>query len=96
MEFEWHETKRESNLNKHGIDFRDIPGIWESVIAKEPRDTHGEQRTTAYGTLRERVIVIVYTIRHEAIRLISARSASRDERADHASITRRVYGPKQD
>jgi hypothetical protein len=84
VEFEWHEAKRETNIEKHNIDFRDIPAIWQGAIPKETRFHRGEQRTTAYGTLRDYPLIIVYTKRGERIRLISARPASRKEREDHA------------
>lgn len=32
MEFEWDETKRLANLRKHGIDFIDIPVVFEGDI----------------------------------------------------------------
>ena len=88
MEFEWHEAKRETNLKKHGIDFRDIPAIWANTVHTEGRYCHGEQRSVAYATLEDRLIVIIYTGRSKQIRLISARSASREEREAYARLAR--------
>jgi uncharacterized protein len=32
MEFEWDETKRLTNLSKHGIDFIDVPVVFDGEI----------------------------------------------------------------
>lgn len=32
MEFEWDETKRVANLRKHGIDFIDVPMVFDGYI----------------------------------------------------------------
>ncbi|TMJ70813.1 MAG: BrnT family toxin, partial [Alphaproteobacteria bacterium] len=46
MDFDWDETKRLSNLEERGVDFKDAALIFEGpVIAKEDtRKDYGEQR----------------------------------------------------
>ncbi|MBW4670447.1 MAG: BrnT family toxin [Cyanomargarita calcarea GSE-NOS-MK-12-04C] len=41
MEFEWDEAKRLANLCKHGIDFIDVPGVFDgdTVMVEDDRVT---------------------------------------------------------
>lgn len=43
MEFEWDEEKRLANLRKHGIDFVDVPAVFEEdiVIVEDARYSYG-------------------------------------------------------
>jgi uncharacterized protein len=81
MEFEWDETKRLTNLSKHGIDFIDVPVVFdgEIVTVEDERFSYGEQRFVTFGLLQGRVIAIVHTEREECIRIISARKATKYE-----------------
>src|SRR5689334_22432137 len=80
--FEWDSAKQALNLKKHGVDFEDAIGIWEGPVLEWPdtRHDYGEDRFIATGEVDGRVLLIVYTPRGEARRMISARRASRDER----------------
>jgi uncharacterized DUF497 family protein len=53
MKYEWDESKRESNLKKHGVDFADAVGALEDPmnLTREDNDPTGEQRfiTLGYG-----------------------------------------------
>lgn len=82
MEFEWDEAKRLTNLAKHGLDFVGAKEIWRGDVLELPssQDSHGEERHLAYGLVGGRVITVVFTRRHNRIRLISARRARRYER----------------
>ena len=46
MEFEWDEAKRLANLRKHGIDFVDVPAVFDEdiVTVEDDRYNYGEQR----------------------------------------------------
>ena len=85
LDFEWDETKRLTNLEKHGIDFEDAIGIWEDDVVEVPssRSHHGENRLVAFGVLEGRLIAVVYTDRGGVRRIISARRAGRSEREDY-------------
>ena len=82
MEFEWDEAKNQANMAKHGIDFDDAIGIFNHRIVEyvDNRRHYGEIRTRVIGVLGERELAIVYTMRGEVRRIISARRARRDER----------------
>jgi hypothetical protein len=81
MEFDWDEAKRLSNLRKHGIDFIDVPAVFEGdiVTVEDDRFSYGEQRFVTFGLLQGRVVAIVHTEREDCTRIISARKATKYE-----------------
>ncbi|MDP9360689.1 MAG: BrnT family toxin [Acidobacteriota bacterium] len=84
MAYEWDETKNRSNLRKHSLDFADAVLALEDENAVTVRDddTEEEERFVTIGVDGlGRVLVVVYTWREENIRMISARTATRRERA---------------
>jgi len=83
MKCEWDETKRLANVRQHGIDFADavIAFHGETLTIEDDRCDYGEQRFVTLGLLMGRVIVIVHTERRDAIRVISARKATKREEA---------------
>jgi uncharacterized DUF497 family protein len=82
MEFEWDESKRRTNLTKHGIDFGDArevfydPAAYTSVSPRNVR----ELRYVIVGLMGGALVAVIFTRRSGAIRIISARSARRSER----------------
>jgi uncharacterized protein len=44
MEFEWDEDKRLTNLRKHGVDFVDVPSIFDgdTIMVEDSRHDYGE------------------------------------------------------
>ena len=78
--FEWDEAKRSSNIDKHGIDFRDAVGIFDEPHLTFPSVRKDEERQVTLGLLGATVIALVWTDRDGTIRLISARAARRHER----------------
>ena len=85
MLFEWDESKRKSNLAKHLIDFQDALRIFNGPVFEKATRSRGEDRILAIGLLEDIEIVVVYVIRGEHRRIISARRAHRDERQDYAN-----------
>ena len=79
--FEWDERKRQANIRKHGIDFADIPPLFEGdiVTIEDTRYDYGETRFITFGLLKIRVIVVVHTERNGNLRIISARKATKNE-----------------
>jgi uncharacterized DUF497 family protein len=79
--FSWDETKRRSNLSKHGIDFRDARAIFEGplVTVEDKREDYGEPRYVALGLLKGVVVSLVYAERNDQVRLISIRKALKHE-----------------
>ena len=79
--FEWDEEKRQQNLLKHGVDFLYAAVMLEGDVVKiaDDRQDYGETRYLAPGMVGEDVFAVVYTLRGENIRLISARKARKKE-----------------
>ena len=81
MVIEWDEAKRQSNLSKHGLDFADAElnfdqDVWE---IEDTCEDYGEERLIAFGLLKGRVVILIYTPRANATRVISLRKADSDE-----------------
>ncbi|MDA0213680.1 MAG: BrnT family toxin [Cyanobacteria bacterium FC1] len=72
MEYERDEAKRLANLRKHGIDFIDVPAIFDGdiLIVEDDRYSYGEQRLIAFGLLQGRA---------NCTCIISARKATKYE-----------------
>ncbi|MBE9095825.1 BrnT family toxin [Tychonema sp. LEGE 07203] len=83
MQFEWDEAKNLNNIRKHGIDFVDVPKMFDSPMLVELDDRFdcGEYRWFGIGFLGNGIAVVVWTERqNDVIRIISARRANRYER----------------
>ena len=86
--FEWDAHKAATNLRKHGVSFDEATTVFADPDALDGPDlTHSteELRFLRLGrSSASRVLMVAYTIRRsadgEAIRIISARRASRKER----------------
>lgn len=89
MEFEWDEAKRQSNLEKHGVDFVDVAPILADspLILEDNRRDYGEQRCLAFGERNDMLFVVAFTLRNGAFRIISARRANSRERRFYESQT---------
>ena len=81
--FEWDKGKNESNFSKHGIRFEDSLMVFKSpmVIVEDTRYDYGEARYIGIGKNDKGTFyTVVYTLRGDKIRIISARKAHRKER----------------
>ena len=85
MLFEWDEEKRQSNLAKHYIDFRDAVRVFDGPVFETAGSRRGEDRIVAIGSVESIEIVVVYAMRGQRRRVISARRAHRNERQDYAN-----------
>ena len=79
MRFEWTETKRRSNIEKHGIDFVDAIRLFDGQYSVFRSDREGEKRFGAVGLVHGRVVTVIYHDREDVRRIISARRARTDE-----------------
>jgi len=81
MNFTWDEARRLSNMKKHGIDFADVPSMFDGDVftIEDTRYDYGETRYTTFGLLSYRVIVVAHTDENSVIRIISARKATKHE-----------------
>ena len=83
MEFEWDEAKSERCRRERGFSFADMLPAFsdpERMIEPDRRYEYGEERFRLYGRIEGRLFVVVYTVRSETIRIISARKANKRER----------------
>jgi len=81
MRFEYDPSKSASNKSKHGIDFDEARALWDddARVGFEARTT-GEVRRLMVGQISGKLWTAVFTIRGDAIRLISVRRARDEER----------------
>jgi hypothetical protein len=91
MEFEWDETKATVNLKKHGVSFEEAKTVFDNPLAlifEDEAHSIGEQREIIIGHSRpNRLILVCFTERSNAIRIISARLATPIEREDYEQNT---------
>ncbi len=91
--FEWDPRKAEANAAKHGISFDDAVTVFldpEALDGPDLQHSSAESRFLRLGrSARGHVLMVAYTFRRngdaETIRIISARRASRRERAAYAT-----------
>lgn len=82
---EWDARKATANLKKHGVDFADAATVLYDDRAITIRDDEsGEERYVTIGMdALARILVVVYGWRGDRPRLISARSATPQEREQY-------------
>ena len=81
-EITWDPVKAKSNRLKHRVFFSEVEPVFydPNAISFEDKDSKGEERYVVIGIdSLGRLVVVVYTYRGPAIRLISARKASNAE-----------------
>jgi hypothetical protein len=86
MRFQFNPTKAANNLRKHGVSFADAEGVFLDPLAihREDPDAEGEERFVAVGLASAgQSLVVVYALRDDEIRVISARRATRREVRDY-------------
>ena len=86
MGFQWDSEKAAVNERKHGIAFADAVGVLEDIYALTLREeAHPpEMRYVTVGQdFLGRVVTVVFTIRSEDYRIISARKSTRRERDEY-------------
>lgn len=84
--YEWDPEKAAANQRKHGIDFANAGGVFDDDRALTIRDLDSdrEDRFVTVGMdRRARILVVVFTLRGELVRLISARKANNWERRQY-------------
>ena len=87
-EFEWDEAKARVNEQKHGISFDEAATVFGDAAARifeDPEHSDEEPREIIVGfSSRNRLLIVSFTYREPAIRIISARRATPHERDKHA------------
>jgi uncharacterized DUF497 family protein len=81
MRFSWDERKRRLNLKDHGLDFVDVPRVFEGATFtfEDDRFAYDEQRFMTLGFLGGMVVSIVHTETTSRIHVISFRKATKHE-----------------
>ena len=81
MRFTWDESKRQSNLIKHGLEFKDGPRVFDGATFSiaDTRFDYGEDRFVTIGLLGSNVVVIVHSEDKDEIRIISMRKGTKNE-----------------
>jgi uncharacterized DUF497 family protein len=87
VDVEYDPAKAASNLKKHGVSFDEAAAaLLDSVaLAIEDPDAEGERRWVLIGmSNKARLLTVVYALRHQRIRLISARDSTKRETRTYA------------
>ena len=81
MRFEFDPAKLAANVAKHGVCFSAMDDFeWETAhIDIDSRKSYGESRLCATGLVGTRLLVLVFTLRESAVRIISLRKANQRE-----------------
>ena len=88
MQFEWDEVKSEACFRQRGFDFAYAARAFfdpDRLVHADTRRLYGEDRYPLLGTIEQRLFVVVYTPRKDAMRIISARKANQREVAHYGN-----------
>ncbi|MEO0532815.1 MAG: BrnT family toxin [Cyanobacteria bacterium P01_A01_bin.123] len=82
FEFEWNESKAQTNFAKHGVTFIEAAEAFlDPFYVVGDASVNKEEREFVLGySLAERLLLVVHIERGARIRIISARLATRTER----------------
>jgi uncharacterized DUF497 family protein len=86
MQFEWDAEKALRNIRKHDVPFPLATRVFLDPNRLEWADArrhYGESRWVTIGLVVGIELTVIYTVRGDAARLISARKAERHEREDY-------------
>ena len=85
LKFEWDEEKNLSNIEKHGLDFKEASTVFfdeNALMIYDPDHSEQEDRFIMLGySIRANLLVVCHCYREseEVIRIISARKATKTE-----------------
>ena len=83
ISFAWNSGNKNKNL-KHKVNDQECEEVFfdaKKIISKDVRHSHEEERHLLIGkTKRERLLFIVFTLRGNQVRVISARDLNKRER----------------
>ena len=87
LEFRWDPRKAAKNIAKHGVGFDEAATVFGDALGQitdDPRHSGDEQRYVLLGQPERRNLpAVMFSERGDAIRLISARRATRREHNDY-------------
>jgi uncharacterized DUF497 family protein len=86
VEFEFDESKSQSNLAKHGLNFLDAQQLWLDPHRIEiPARTEDEPRFVIIGEISQKCWSAIITYREHRVRIISVRRSRKEEVAIYES-----------
>lgn len=92
LRFEWDARKALTNRMKHGISFEEAMTVFNDPLARIFGDSdHSmtESREIIVGvSQKQRLLLVCFTERRKAVRIISARKATKLERQDYEEAHR--------
>jgi uncharacterized DUF497 family protein len=94
LHFEWDPAKARENLRKHGVSFDEARTVFaddQAILLDDPDHSADEDRFALLGLSAPlRVLVVAHCYREgdTVIRVISARKATRSERAQYDAQSR--------
>lgn len=85
MRFEWDEAKARANERKHGVSFEEARTAFDDELAAYYPDSLHEARfiLIGYSKLHRLLYVVHAEVGEDAIRIISARKATKNERTHY-------------
>ena len=95
LRFEWDEAKNAENKRRHGVSLEEAQSVFyddRALLIDDPDHRNAEERFLLLGlsdALRTLLVCHCYRERDAVIRIISARKATRTERAEYERRRRR-------
>ena len=87
LRFEWDPEKAAANLTRHGFSFEEALTVFSDPLARifdDEDHSNEEGREIIIGhSAKQRLLLVCFTGRETAIRLFSARRATKRERQDY-------------
>ena len=87
LRFEWDPEKAKRNLEKHGVSLNEGATVFAdalSITYADPDHSAEEDRYITVGhSMQGRVLIVSHTDRGDALRIISARRTTRQERKQY-------------
>ena len=91
--FERDPNKAKENLKVHGVSFDEAGTAFRDTLSLaiyDPLHSEEEERIVLLGnSYKDRILVVVHTVRGDNIRLISARKATKKERKQYEENAKR-------
>lgn len=79
MKFEYNSQKSTINKTKHGLSLEEAKTLWDVPSIEIKAKTIDEPRFMIIGKIKGKFYSCIYTLRGDAIRLISARRSRKSE-----------------
>ena len=87
LSFDWNKGNIDKNWKKHRVHFKEAEEVFFNKplrIFPDIKHSGKEDRFVAFGkTNQKRKLTIIFTLREEKIRIISARNQSKKERGEY-------------